>query len=324
MTDSDYQDYSVFFSHILTSLGFDVVAEYNCFEPPYDPDAGWPLKLPQVKWSDNTVLLLHFQDFVTVGDRGILELDRVEQHYGEHSDRVIVTHWPHALDRYYQGKINLVEFPSHEWQIIRNLRATAHNWLPQLDAPRTRAWQCLNGRKCAHRHRVARILEAWPHGVLSFGTAIPLPDWAYDTYPGTENEDNWMRLLPIYSASALNIVTETQYDRAPGIITEKTTMALLARQIPIVIGYAGIVRDCEELGFDMFTDLVDTSYDSLPNRRRAEAALWLNEDLIKGRINLAPYQDRLRQQQRFVLENYTLAMETRFREACADLALRLL
>jgi hypothetical protein len=99
---------------------------------------------------------------------------------------------------------------------------------------------------------------------------------------------------------------------------------LLARQVPIVIGYAGIVRDCEELGFDMFRDLVDTSYDSLPNRRRAEAALWMNEDLIKGRIDIAPYQERLQQQQRFVLDAYTACMETAFRRACEELALRLL
>jgi hypothetical protein len=323
MTDT-FSDYSVMFSHVLAGLGFDVVAQYNCFEPPYCADSGWPLKLPDVEWHANTVVLLHFQDFVTSISDGILELNRVEQHYGDRSNRVIVTHWPHALSRYYHGAINLIEFASHEWQIIRNLRAQESVWQPRLSQPKTRAWQCLNGRKCHHRHRVARILQAWPDGVLSLGTSIPLPDWAYDTYAGTENEDNWLRLLPVYSACAVNIVTETQYDTAPGIITEKTTMALLARQIPIVIGYAGIVRDCEELGFDMFQDLVDTSYDSLPNRRRAEAALWLNEDLIRGRIDLAPYQERLQQQQRFVLDTYTARMETAFRRACEELALRLL
>lgn len=312
------------FRNTLTELGFDVIAQYNCFEPPYDPRTGWQLKLPHVTWKNNTVVLLHFQDFVTAGTTGILELDRVQQHYGARSDRVIVTHWPHALHRYYSGMLNLIEFPSHEWQIIRNLRQTAAIWLPQFDVARTQAWQCLNGRKCHHRQRVARVLQTWGNGVLSLGTSIPLAQWPYHTYPGTENEENWMRLLPIYTRCAVNIVTETQYDTAPGIITEKTTMAMLAQQIPVVIGYAGIVRDCEEMGFDMFRDVLDLSYDLLPNHHRAEAALWLNEDVIKGKIDLAPYQDRLQAQREYVLERYTIDLEIRFREACKDLASRLL
>jgi hypothetical protein len=324
MTDADFDDYTVMFSHVLSTMGFDVVAQYNCFEPPYCADTGWPLKLPDLEWRANTVLLLHFQDFVTATSHGILELNRVEQHYGDRSDRVIVTHWPHALSRYYDGAINLIEFASHEWQVIRNLRAQESVWQAKITKPKTRAWQCLNGRKCDHRQRVASILQHWPNGVLSLGMSVPLPDWAYDTYPGTENEQNWLRLLPVYSECAVNIVTETQYDTAPGIITEKTTMALLACQIPIVVGYAGIVQDCEELGFDMFRDLVDTSYDSLANNRRAEAALWLNEDLIQGRIDLGPYQARLQQQQQFVLSDYTARMELTFRLACQELALRLL
>lgn len=317
-------DYSELFSQVLSALGFDVVAQYNCFDPPYDPESGWPLKLPEVHWKSNTVVLLHFQDFVTTTSNGILELTRVEQHYGLHSNRVIVTHWPHDLRRYYSGPINLVEFASHEWQIIRNLKRIAESWQPLMSRPKTRAWQCLNGRKCRHRLRAAQILQQWPHGVLSLGTSIALPEWAYDTYAGTENEQNWMRLLPVYSACAVNIVTETQYDVAPGIITEKTTMALLARQIPIVIGYPGIVRDCQDLGFDMFEDLVDLSYDQLANSERVEAALTLNQRLILGEIDLAPYQERLDRQQQFVLDIYTNQMENRFREECHDVAKRLL
>jgi hypothetical protein len=123
----------------------------------------------------------------------------------------------------------------------------------------------------------------------------------------------------VYSASAVNIVTETEYNTAPGIISEKTLLAMAAEQIPILIGHRGIVQHCEELGFDMFTDLVDTSYDTMPNDVRAEQAILLNQNLIQGRIDLAPYQERLRAQREFLLDDYSTMMEMRFRRDISKL-----
>ena len=127
--------------------------------------------------------------------------------------------------------------------------------------PKTQAWQCLNGRMCTHRRRAVDILQHWPNGMLSYGNEIPLPEWAYSTYRGTENDDNFIRLADVYGSCAVNIVTETEYNTTPGIISEKTLMAFAAQQIPIVIGHSNAVQHCKELGFDMFDDLVDTSYD---------------------------------------------------------------
>ena len=94
---------------------------------------------------------------------------------------------------------------------------------------------------------------------------------------------------------------------------------MAAEQIPIVIGHQGIVRHCEELGFDMFTDLVDVSYDLMPNEVRAEQAILLNQDLIQGRINLAPYRDRLREQREFLLDDFSTMIELRFINAINNL-----
>jgi hypothetical protein len=120
-------------------------------------------------------------------------------------------------------------------------------------------------------------------------------------------------------------VTETQYDRAPGIVSEKTLQAMIACQIPIVIGHQGIVRDCVELGFDMFDDIVDTSYDSLPNETRVEKALLLNKDVILGRapipLNLT---QRLQQQRNYVLNTYPDLIDKKFNEQAIALAKKLL
>jgi hypothetical protein len=132
-----------------------------------------------------------------------------------------------------------------------------------------------------------------------------------------------MRLLPIYAKCQVNIVTETQYDEPPGIVSEKTLMAMIAQQVPIVIGHQGIVQDCRELGFDMFDDLVDTSYDSMPNDIRVEQAIIKNQDLILGKINLAPYQERLQKQRSFLLDEFVTGTQQRYIQDVEQLAKKL-
>jgi len=305
-------DYTAFFASACDDRRICLQAQYNCYDPAYDPDTGWPLKLPDVEFGPRTLLLLHLQDFVTATDQGILELVKIQQHYGDRCDRVIVTHWPHGLGRYYHGPLNLIEFNSHEYSIINNLN---HRWCDlarMLERPRDLAWQCLNGRRCQHRLRTAQILQHWPNGVLSYGQEIALDQWSYDTYAGTENEDNFARLAPVYGRCAVNIVTETQYDRPPGIITEKTIFAAISGQIPVVIGYPGIVRDCQQLGLDMFEDVVDISYDDLPNPVRVEQALYRNQALIQGEIDLTPYRSRLCTQRQWILEQWPAQQRERF------------
>ena len=313
-------DHTQFFRQTLTELGFDVHGVWNTFDPPYNYQTGWPIKLPDIEFAPNTLLVMHFQDFITNQNGKILELEQVEQKYRQHANQVLVIHWPHNLKQHYQGPIHLVEFDVHEYQILKNLHTRWNEWshLPHL--PKTQAWQCLNGRMCPHRLQVNEILQHWPNGVLSYHDAVPLSQWDYSTYRGTENEDNFMRLLDVYGSCAVNIVTETQYNVAPGIITEKTFMAMLAEQVPIVIGYPGIVQDCVELGFDMFTDIVDVSYDALPNDQRIQRALESNQDLILGQIDLAPYRERLRAQREFLLDDYPTVMELRFVRDCEQLS----
>jgi hypothetical protein len=170
---------------------------------------------------------------------------------------------------------------------------------------------------------VASILSQWGGGVLSYGTDISLPEWDYGTYQGTENNENFIRLAAVYGSCAVNIVTETLYDPVPGLFCEKTLFAVLAEQIPIVIGSQGLVASIRAHGFDMFDDVVDISYDSLPNETRLTQALALNQDLIQGRIDLSPYQQRLRDQREFVLDDYINLMELRFVRDCEQLANKL-
>ena len=315
--------YSHLFRSTLKKLGFDVHIEPNTFTSPYHSKSGWPLKLPEIDWKPNSLLVLHFQDFVTITDQGIIELDKVHDHYGEHADRVLVTHMHPGLEKVYHGPVNLIEFSSHNYREIHRMRDCWDDWRHVVEQPKTQPWQCLNGRKCRHRQQVASILSQWGGGMLSYGTDIPLPEWDYGTYRGTENNENFIRLAAVYGSCAVNIVTETLYDPVPGLFCEKTLFAVLAEQIPIVIGSQGLVASIRAHGFDMFDDVVDTSYDSLPNETRLTQALALNQDLIQGRIDLSPYQQRLRAQREFVLDDYINLMELRFVRDCEQLANKL-
>jgi hypothetical protein len=59
----------------------------------------------------------------------------------------------------------------------------------------------------------------------------------------------------------------------------------------------------------------------MPNEVRAEQAVWLNQDLIQGRIDLSPYRERLRAQREFLLDDYPTMMEMRFQRDISNLNL---
>ena len=310
-------DYSTLFAQSLTNKGVSFTPVYHCFECQRLPHTGWNLRLPDF---DTDILLLHFQDLVNIQDGRVLELEQIEQSYGSRADRVVVTYWNHGLDRIYTGPVRLVEFSNHNYDLVNQLYQRWPEWQHIVGQPQTQAWQCLNGRMCDHRYRVVQILQGWSGGVLSYHDRIRLPDYDYTQYT-YNNVDNFINLGYVYGTCAVNIVTETEYATAPGIISEKTLLAMAAEQIPIVIGHQGIVKHCEELGFDMFTDLVDVSYDTMPNEVRAEQAVLLNRDLIQGQIDLSPYRERLRAQREFLLDDYSTMMEMRFQRDINNLNL---
>lgn len=319
-------DYTAFVRQTMLDLGFDLKFQWVCFDRPYNEESGWPLKLPSppAEFKANTVVLIHFQDFVTFQDGKIIELDAVEQFYGANANQVIVVHMNHGLEKVYNGPIKLIEYSSHNIREMTRLKQRWQECSAAISQPKTKAWQCLNGRMCLHRRRAVDILQAWDNGWLSYGTETPLPIWNYATYRGTENDDNFVRLLPVYGSAAVNIVTESRYDHRPSVISEKTLFAMAAKQIPILIGYPGIVADCKEMGFDVFDDVVDTSYDFLPNDQRVEQAILRNQDLIQGKVDLTNLQDRLQKQSDYVLNDLVSWYENKFAEEARSYAAKVL
>lgn len=317
-------NYGHYFNVYLSSLGFEHRTKYNGFGMPYQAATGWPLNLFEIEFGPHTLGVIHFQDFVTVRNGLCLELAAVEKFYGCNSNRILVTHWTSDLHTIYHGPVNLIKFSNHNWDMAEVLDLSKNQWLDSVSVPKTQAWQCLNGRMCLHRRRAVDILQNWSNGWLSYGTDIALPRHDYSHYRGCENIDNFLSLLYVYGSAAVNVITETEYDPPVGIVTEKTLMAFAAGQIPVVIGHAGIVQHCRTMGFDMFDDLVDTSYDNLPNDQRVEQAILLNKDLIQGRIDLQPYQQRLAANRQWLLGGFRSLIQNQFETQARLLAQRLL
>lgn len=302
-------DFNRLFTRPWNDLGYDVVFQHCCQIPDYrglhgpgTSENGWPIRWPEnLDWLENTVVIMQCFDFLTVNDDGVcIELVEMERYFGEYASQVVIIHWDVDLGDYYQGPLNLVYFPCHSYELMHHINDRAEQWESQLDGSRRHRWQCLNGRVSDVRRWVATEMLKYPNGIVSLGNDIPLPLFPYSSYFGVENEDNWIRLLPVYSQCDINIVTETIYHNPLGIITEKTQMAFLAQQVPIVIGYRGIVDHCEKLGFDMFRDIVDTSYDWMSDGERWLAAIELNRGILTDGIDRAALNARLKKNQEWV------------------------
>jgi hypothetical protein len=286
-------DYSNLFQQTFTRLGFDVVGVWNVFDPPYDWELGWQCKMPHVDFKPNTVLIMYLQDRVTVVNGRIVELEKIADHYGHNADRIVAVHMHPGLDEIYSGPVKLIEFSNHNYDLMNSLRSQQEAWQHIPAQTKTLNWQCLNGRTCQHRRRAADILQTWDHGVLSYADEIPLAEWAFKTYRGTTNEENFVRLDRVYGSCAFNIVTETLYNEYPGLYSEKTLLAFLAHQIPIIISTPRLVEKLRAQGFDMFDDIVDHSYDTMHNDCRVEQALTLNKNIIMSLCDTENLRTRL-------------------------------
>jgi hypothetical protein len=242
---------------------------------------------------------MHCQDFVSIdmAQQRCPELQNIEQHFGDKANRVIVIHWNIDLQSVYNGPLNLVYFPTHSYELLQLINDQADEWKQNYtdNAPRPIRFQCLNGVPRSHRRLVVNwLLKNNLDGVISFGKQRPLKDYEYTKFViGFSNQGNWMAMQPFYTQCDVNIVTETQYYECPGIITEKTLMAVLGMQVPILIGYKGMVKHFEDLGFDAFRDVVNTEYDSLPDEIRWKTALESNIDILKNPVPRKDLESRL-------------------------------
>lgn len=60
-------------------------------------------------------------------------------------------------------------------------------------------------------------------------------------------------------------MTETTFVPKSYFLTEKTLQSFYGCNFPIILGGYGIVRHLRDVGFDMYDDIIDHSYDTIAN-----------------------------------------------------------
>ena len=131
-----------------------------------------------------------------------------------------------------------------------------------------------------------------------FDKNLILPDlWVDNTYritpvaepwggknTGRENHHNFIDVLyeKLYENSAVSLITEPPFFEKGFSITEKTIMSMYAGQFMIFLGNYRAPEFLKKMGFDVFDDIIDHSYQYIehPFKRIAEALLRNRELLM--------------------------------------------
>jgi hypothetical protein len=100
---------------------------------------------------------------------------------------------------------------------------------------------------------------------------------------------------PIFHSCLFNMVVESSSQSDPGIwrsifLTEKTFKAFGLRQIPIWFAVPGLVAEVRELGFDMFDDIIDHSYDCVENEHLRFTQVFDQIEKLNSQLDLSQCQ----------------------------------
>ena len=262
----------------------------------------WVVKLPQ---ATHNVVIVFTQDFINIDNNTFPELEYIDEFYKE-VDTVIVIHWNHNLNEIYDGRLKLIEFPTHSFEFVQKLTNQQNMWIkPNTHSNR---YMCLNGIPKPHRKQVYSYLRSMENGILTLNGITNTELLSYNSYDW-DNVKNFIALKDIYFSTPVNIITESLYNEPSGIISEKSLMAFASLQLPIFISHKGIMQDVKKYGFDTFDDILDNSYDTLPNDIRWKEAIDRNKHILDGNYDYDLLLPRLQNNQDHLLNNYLDLLE---------------
>lgn len=97
-----------------------------------------------------------------------------------------------------------------------------------------------------------------------------------------DNRSNFdKRLRPHYQDSFIEIVAESTFSSTGYLLTEKTLNCFYGCNFPILLSGAGAVAHLRDIGFDMYDDIIDHSYDKIKNPiDRLITAIESNKQLL--------------------------------------------
>jgi len=151
----------------------------------------------------------------------------------------------------------------------------------------------LNNHPRPHREKLVEFLESSgikdkslysynPQGVQNQRSVV------LDEQFTTGNKLDKLDSVPAYvwEGTLISIVTETIFAEPIVFPTEKTWKVFDKFHFPVFVSCAGFVSRIRELGFDVFDDYIDHSYDTIQdNTERLTAVFKVIEDLSKRDIS---------------------------------------
>lgn len=196
-----------------------------------------------------------------------------------------------ACANYYKHSMDqqIVFYPEEE------ILATHNPVVPEH--VRTNKFSCLNANKWSHRILTYIHLYDKPYfDDIIFGWGR-LTNWTKDFLEQEDfindiviTDDEWTKLQTLpkrilahpdddtdhndrttdhiaYTCACLNIITETTSRNDTPQLTEKSFKPILAGQFFIMIGSRGLIQYMRDIGFDVFDDVINHSYDNIEDDR---------------------------------------------------------
>jgi hypothetical protein len=233
-----------------------------------------------------------------------VELHWLEQQFTpEQQSKIIFVCWDHRLRNIYQGNIRIVNFASHSYELVHQLKARWAEWKDVAKKDIRHNWICLNGRAREYRQEVYNLLRHEPSGFVSHSIFNPIDIHPYQAY-NFNNVDNFVNLLPVYQSARSSIITESLYQDVGGIVTEKTLLAIAARHPFMCIGHRLCMEDVENLGFDTYPEIYDYSYDTEPKVTRIYSAIERNIDTLRQDIDLDRVKEKIDRNFDYLMGDY--------------------
>ena len=199
-----------------------------------------------------------------------------------------ITHLEQLVTKVYKKKFAFIDYGAdiglnNHFTFNNFVNETHPSWVPFDVEQRTYKWVCANRVLKPHRinflHQLLTfkgedkivtagnfVIHQKFNKLCNFNLPIQAPDEPYIL----NNDFESTRTIPdSFRKSVFNLVTESSYENIGDVfdtwsrvmITEKTTKAYRCYQLPIFLAPAGHVQLQRKLGFDLFDDIIDHSYD---------------------------------------------------------------
>ena len=186
----------------------------------------------------------------------------------------------------------LYSFWKHKnWQYSDRGKASMH-----LDTDTITEWEC------DFTQFICEYNERWQ----SLAPMLPYSDTGHSIDPATMNNEEGMGLdtwNKIYRDVSIDVVCETNTTADTFFITEKTFRPIAYGKLFLVVGSPEFEHNLKRMGFDIFDDIIDKSYDSESGYMRVDAVFKSLGEFLRNPADMQALLPRLLANQR-VLENH--------------------